>query len=283
MVAFELLWIKIYWYGIFYLLAFLVAYLFLNLVKKTDFLKSNQKLYNLFSIHLDDLLFYSFIWVLVWGRLWYVLIYDLQYFLHNPLEIFMIWHWGMSFVGWVIWVSLMIYFFTKNKWFTKSEYLYIMDIIVAILPFGIMIWRLWNFLNQELYGKVITDLIPNISDKLLSILSWVKLIYIYKTVDFTYRINSNLIEWLFEWFLLLVVLQVVFWKKIRNFSLKPWYISGMFLIIYWLVRFFAEFLRFSPFDWYIAFFTKSQALMLLFIVGGILLLKRIKYIDSLKS
>jgi prolipoprotein diacylglyceryltransferase len=49
-----------------------------------------------------------------------------------------------------------------NKKFRFKEIVLLFDIILAILPFGIMLGRIGNYLNQELYGVVVTDRLPRL-------------------------------------------------------------------------------------------------------------------------
>lgn len=271
MVAAEIFWIKIYWYWIFYLISLVVWYFYLLFVSKKI---SNKKLWEFIWKNIDDIIFVLFLWILLWWRIWYVLFYDLWYFLSNPLKIFYIWNGGMSFVWGSIWVILWVYFFLKYKWFSKKDFLYFMDIIVWFVPFGITIWRLWNFLNQELYWRVVTSTFPGLNSSIINFLKEINLVHIYTEVDLNLRINSNLFEWFGEWFLIFVILQFIFWKYYRFWKLKNGFISGLFLVLYAVIRFVAEMLRDYPASEYISLLTKSQYMMIGFLIVWICLLMR---------
>ncbi len=259
MIAFEILWLKIYWYWIFYAIWFLVWYIFLYMIWKSKIFKNYSNLQNLFEKWLDDIGIWVILWVLIWWRLWHIIFYDLYYYIHNPLKIFAIREWWMWFVWWVIWVIIAIFIIKKIYRLTTTEFLYLIDCIVMILPFGIMIWRIWNYLNQELVWKIIMD-----HDNYLYKL-W--LIHIYDKIDNLPRINTNFLESFFEWFCLLVFLQFKFWKKYMSWLLfKAWNISWMFLIWYWIIRFFMEFMRDYWNIEYIWIFTKTQYFMIFFII-----------------
>ena len=150
MVAFSIFGRNIYRYWIFYLIGFIVAYIFLYYIWKKRYFHKFPKLQNLLENDLETLFIILILWVLIWWRLGHVLIYDFQYFLHNPLDIFKIWQWWMSFIGWILWVILWVTLFIWKKKFSRKEYIILLDLLCCILPLCIAFWRLWNFLNQEL-------------------------------------------------------------------------------------------------------------------------------------
>jgi len=277
MVAFELFGLEIYWYGIFYLVAFLIWYLFFYLVAKKKYFKEFKNLQNLLEKWIDDLVIAIALGVILWWRLWYVLIYDFWYFLANPMDIFTIWQWGMGFIWGVIWVIMAMLFIKKIYKLNLTEFLLLIDMIVIVLPFGIMLWRIWNFLNQELYGMPVNILDNSIIEWILSSLG---LVYVYDQVDTILRINTNFLESFFEWFLILLVLIWLFYSKyitVKNkIKLNPWLLSGVFLLLYWISRFFLEFLRDHPVTDYLWYFTKTQFFMIFFVVWWIYLIIRKK-------
>ena len=76
-----------------------------------------RDLYPIIKINSDefsDLLFYSFVGVLVGGRLGYSIFYNLAYTLENPIAIFYIWNGCMSFQGGFVGVLLGIIYFCKS-------------------------------------------------------------------------------------------------------------------------------------------------------------------------
>ena len=98
----------IYWYGVMYLIAFFLSWYLGNYYIKNNIIKIN-------SDEFSDLLFYSFIGVLVGGRLGYSIFYNLAYTLENPITVFYIWNGGMSFHGGFVGVLLGIIYFCKRK------------------------------------------------------------------------------------------------------------------------------------------------------------------------
>ena len=91
-VAIEILSFEVRWYSLAYIVGILLGWYF----AKRIFLKSKTK------DKFDDYITYLIIGLVLGGRLGYILIYDLNYYLSNSLEIFKIWNGGMSFHGAVI-------------------------------------------------------------------------------------------------------------------------------------------------------------------------------------
>lgn len=136
--------INIFWftlapsyYGLMYGLSFLWGYYYLAYKK----ILSNELLETFFS--------YIILWVILWWRIWYILFYDFSYYFSNPLDIIKVWEWWMSFHGGLLWVIASCLLFCKKY---KIPFLKFMDEIAIISPIGIFLWRIWNYLNQELLG-----------------------------------------------------------------------------------------------------------------------------------
>jgi len=271
MVAFNIFGFPIHWYGIFYLVAFLVWYQFFGLIKKKALFNNYLNLKKLFFYGIEDIFMYLILWVLIGGRLGYVFFYDFSYFLQNPLKIFFVWEWWMSFVGGTIWVILAGIALWRKFNLNKKEFLLFMDTVVSFVPFGLMLGRIWNFLNQELYGKTIETLLPNLSQNIITFGQKIYLFLVYSNVDTKLRINSNLIEAFFEWLLLLIILQIIFWNKTTKNKIKPWVLSVKFVILYWIFRFWAEFLRYYPNKDYFNWLTISQYFMIFYVFIWIIL------------
>ena len=59
-------------------------------------------------------------------------------------------------------VTIALAGFARKKKFNFREIVLLFDILLAIVPFGIMVGRIGNFLNQELYGIVVSDWLPRL-------------------------------------------------------------------------------------------------------------------------
>lgn len=269
MIAFSIGPIDIYWYGIFYFIWFLLWYGFLNLIWRLWLFEKYEKLHNLLYKNTDDILIAIVIWVLLWWRLWEVFIYQWWYFSQNLLQIFSIWNWWMSFIGGIIWVWTALLILKKIKKLNITEFLLLLDTIVAILPLAILFWRFWNYLNQELYWLIVPISAWWISDWVVSTLSNLNIFHVYTSVDSSLRINTNLLSMIFEWFILLLItggsMLYRFKNKLKK-TIKPWFIVWLFLVFYSLFRFFLEYLRVDSQSQYIMMFTRSQIVFIVFVV-----------------
>jgi len=242
-VAIQLFSIEIRWYSLSYLMGIILGWI---IAKK--FFILDQQIKNKF----DDYITYIILGIIIGGRLGYVLIYDLNYYINNPLDIFKIWQGGMSFHGGLLGIIFVSVIFAKNNKQNPLEYL---DIVSLVSPIGIFFGRLSNFINSELYGTV-TDL------------PWaVKFI----KIDNLYRHPSQLYEAIFEGIILFMIL--VYYKK-KNFLKFPGMISGIFLIFYSLFRFFIEFVRVpdEQLGYMIFNLTMGQIISLIFFIFGVYLI-----------
>jgi len=253
MIAFSFWPISIYWYGIFYIISFLLWFFYFK------YIVSSKKYFNIIhqNAFLDDMLVYIVLWVLIWWRLGYVFFYNFYYFFQNPIKIFYVWEGGMAFVWAFIWVWIALYLLV---WKYKISYFKITDLIISILPFGLWIWRIWNYLNWELFWKAC----PNF------------LLWTFLCRDFWLwwlNISNQLLESFFEWWLLLFVFQYLVWKK--NILYNKWFLTIFFIIYYSIVRFLLEFIRYHPENYILYFWLSiSQYFMIIFFIIWIYLLYR---------
>jgi phosphatidylglycerol:prolipoprotein diacylglycerol transferase len=265
MVAFSIFGRDINRYGIFYLIGFVIAYCFLYFIWKKRYFNKFTKLQNLLENDLESLFIILILWVLIWWRLWHVFIYDFQYFIDNPIDVIKVRQWWMSFIWWIIWVIIWISIFIYKKKFSRKEFIILLDLLACILPICIALWRLWNFLNQELYWIIFKNSLWR-SESTVSTLNSLWFLHIYNKIDSTLRINTNLLSIIFEGILLFIILLSNFIIQINNKKRKIWKISMIFLLWYSTVRFFLEYLRQDSQAEFIWRFTKSQRFFLIFIL-----------------
>ena len=265
MIAFSIFWINIYRYWIFYLIGFLLAYYFLSFIWKKKYFHKFPNLQNLLENDLEILFIILILWVLIWWRLGHVLIYDFQYFLHNPLNIFKVWQWWMSFIGWILWVIIWVSLFIWKKKFSRKEFIILLDLLACILPLCIAFWRLWNFLNQELYWITFNNPFWRTEWTVWTLTSmW--FLHIYNKIDSALRINTNLLSIIFEWILLFTTLIIIFIRQIENDKRKFSKIWMIFLLRYSIIRFLFEYIRQDSQSEFIWPFTRSQRFFVIFIV-----------------
>ena len=144
-VAFNLFGLDVRWYALAYVSGFVLGYcLFKRLMcDPNSMVKLTKK-------QLDDLLTWVVFGVILGGRLGYVLFYDLGYFLLHPMEIFAVWHGGMSFHGGLIGVIVSTFLFARTNRLNPWS---VLDIMSVCAPIGLFFGRVANFINREVMGR----------------------------------------------------------------------------------------------------------------------------------
>ncbi len=277
MIAFSIGSVDIYRYGIFYFVTFLLGYLFFHrIAKKNIFWTKFPHLQTFLEKNIDDLILFIFIGVLVGGRLGHVIIYDLSYYLSHPGDIFQVRRGGMSFIGGIFGVTLALLILAWKKHLNFKELILMGDLIFAILPFGIMIGRIGNFLNQELYGVVVSDWLPRLWYPVFSLLNDLGIFHVYTQIDTQLRVNTNLLSSVFEGWVLLIITMSIIRRRIKNKAAKPGQIVATFFLWYSGVRFLLEYLRADSQLEFHGRFSVSQWFFLWFFVIGLVVLVRQK-------
>ncbi|MGS3140197.1 prolipoprotein diacylglyceryl transferase [Aeromonas sanarellii] len=211
-VAFSLGPLSVRWYGLMYLFGFAFAMWLAG--RRADAPNSGWT-----RNEVSDLLFYGFLGVILGGRIGYVLFYNFDLFLADPTYLFKIWTGGMSFHGGLIGViTAMIWFAHK----TQRHFFTVADFVAPLIPFGLGVGRIGNFMNGELWGRV-TD-VP-----------WA---IIFPEAGPEPRHPSQLYQFALEGVVLFIILNL-FWRKHPPRGA----ISGLFLLFYGLFRFLVEFVR----------------------------------------
>jgi len=276
--------IKIYWYGIMYLIGFAVAWILAKIrikkllgIKNSWIAKSHKKhetrnddfdiiikepSLQAFSTKqsttqkpndlISDFIFYAAIGGVLGGRIGYVLLYEFSDFLHSPVIIFKTWLGGMSFHGGIIGLLIGLFFFAKK---INAPYLTMMDFTAPLVPLGIALGRIGNFINSELFGRTTN-------------ISWG---IIFPNGGPLPRHPSQIYESLTEGLLLFIILWLYSTKPRPQGS-----VSALFILLYGIMRFGCEFFR-EP-DMHIGFvalnwLTMGQILSLpMIVIGGIMLI-----------
>ncbi|MDD2884424.1 MAG: prolipoprotein diacylglyceryl transferase [Dechloromonas sp.] len=142
--------VSIRWYGLMYLLAF-AQFIVLGRYRL-------HRRFAPFTVdHLDDLLFYGVLGVIIGGRLGQVLFYDPAYYFAHPLDIIAVWKGGMSFHGGFLGVLMAMALWAKK---CQVRWLIVTDFIAPLVPLGLAAGRLGNFINGELWGRVVDASLP---------------------------------------------------------------------------------------------------------------------------
>ena len=267
MIAFSIWSIDVYWYGIMYLLGFLLWYVLLRYGQKSWWYK-NTTADLIISKDLDWLILSLLIGVMLWGRLGHIFIYDWSYFVAHPLKILAFQEGGMSFIGWILWVivSVVIYFFyfSPAKNIQPKNILSIFDAMIPIVPLGIFFGRFGNFLNQELYGMVVSESFK--SSTLGILMEKLGLFYVYDQIGPELRFNTNFLSMIFEWAMIALVLWILFFTKVVTKKRNFWQLSAVFLALYSGVRFVLEYARQDSQAEFVGRFTRSQWFFVIFFV-----------------
>lgn len=289
MIAFTIYGWPIYWYWLLYLVSFVCWYFYLRWVGSSRLVSDYPSLQKLLTVWLDDLMILLVVWVIIGGRMGEVVLYNWSYYLWHPDQILAIRNGGMSFVGGFIGVWLMMWFVKWWKKLSWKELFILYDSVVLFLPWWILLWRVGNGLNQELYGKIVDLSLFADYKQFLVTLASLDVVKIYDHVDNQWRRNTNLIEWLGEWVIIWLVLlwrfgsyflspKLLSTNKEKTVSpkkiYKPWLVTWRFCVIYALVRFLFEWLRDNPWSEYFYGILKSQLLMVGLLVLGVWLVRR---------
>ncbi len=135
---------EIHYYGLFFVLGFVLAYFIINYLAKRKELPLSKD-------DIADLILYVIVGVVLGARIFYVFVYNLPFYLNNPSQIIAIWNGGLSFHGGLIGAVIVALIFCKKK---KIHFYELADIAVVPLALGLALGRLGNFTNGELYGRI---------------------------------------------------------------------------------------------------------------------------------
>lgn len=258
--------IQVHWYGIMYLLGFAAAWW---LGKRRI---AAGRLPGVDANGFSDLLFYAMLGVVLGGRLGYMLFYALGDVLANPLILFKVWDGGMSFHGGLLGVLGACWWWSRRQ---RLHFFDTMDFMAPLVPIGLGLGRVGNFIGDELWGKV-TDgtwgvVFPTGLPSALAQQdpSALKAQFATGALDMYARHPSQLYEAFLEGLVMFVVLWTVSATP-RNRYL----VSGLFALMYGVFRFAVEFVRMPDYGVYVAFgwLTKGQLLSLPLVVLGLALL-----------
>ena len=233
------------WYGISYLLGFISAYFLLKL-----YFKHNRSPYD--QEQIMNLITFQIIGVLIGGRIGYLLLYQGEKFLSDPLTIFRVWEGGMASHGGFVGV------FVATLWYAKKSSQSIKpigDLIVSIVPPGLFFGRIANFINGELWGKVTQVewgvIFPKAPDFALGMARHPSQIYA--------AISEGLIPFIY--------IQWRFWRS--SITKKyPGQLAGEFLILYSIARIFNELFR-EPDATLLFGISRGQFYSIFLLIGGV--------------
>lgn len=233
--------LQVHWYGLMYLIGFAGAYWLANY-------RARQPGSGWTKEQVSDLIFYGAMGVILGGRCGYVLFYNFDRFLADPLWLFAIWEGGMSFHGGLLGVLVAVAWFSRKA---GKGFLQVTDFGAPMVPIGLGAGRLGNFISGELWGRA-------------SDVPWAM---VFPRADDLARHPSQLYQFALEGVALFLILWI--------YSRKPrptMAVSGLFLLCYGCFRILVEFFRepdahlgYLAFDW----LTMGQLLSLPMVLLGL--------------
>lgn len=246
-VAFTLGPLSVHWYGLMYLVAF-VQFVALGRLRIR---LPHVAVIGWKKEDIDDMLFYGVLGVILGGRIGEFIFYRPAELFSNPLELFMVWHGGMSFHGGFIGVLIAMYLWSRRSGRHLAD---VYDFIAPLVPLGYAAGRIGNFINHELPGRIASADLP-----------WAMMWPGLEQPVHPSPIYQALVDGVF--------LFIALWW----FASKPrprLAVGSMFVLLYGCTRFFTEYFR-TP-DYVVSAFgvtiSAGQMLSAPMIAGGIILL-----------
>ncbi len=208
-------------------------------------------------LQVDDFLTWAVLGVVLGGRLGYVLFYQPSVYLAHPLQIFAVWEGGMSFHGGMLGVAIAMFTFCRRN---AIPLLGFSDRIATVVPVGLGLGRLANFVNGELWGRPAPDWLP-----------WAM---IFPRAGMIPRHPSQIYQALLEGLVLFIVM--ISLSRIASLRARFGLLTGVFLCGYAAARITGEFFR-EP-DAFLGFLafgaTMGQLLSIPMAVAGLWLIVR---------
>lgn len=218
--------LSIHWYGLMYLIGIASAWWIGKRLAQRPWSVVGPE-------QVDDLVFYGALGVVIGGRVGSVIFYNFPSFIDNPLYLFKVWEGGMSFHGGFLGVLVAM------EWYRRKigcSFIQLTDFIAPMIPLGLAVGRLGNFINAELWGapsslpwamKLSCERFP--PDRYIDFAG---------PLCFSPRHPTQLYEMLLEGLLLFAILWII--------SSKPrpvMTVSGYFLMLYGIARCGVELIR----------------------------------------
>lgn len=219
------------WYALAYIAGIVIAWRLAVAALKTPALWPGQKP-PMQPGQVEDLLTWIILGVILGGRLGFVLFYQPGYYLAHPSEVLRIWQGGMAFHGGLIGVIVAAWAYAQRHGIAKLQ---MADLVAYTVPAGLLLGRLANFINAELWGRP-TDLPWGVAFPTQAAQNCGQALG-----EICARHPSQLYEALLEGLLLGAALLWLTWRR-QSLS-RPGLNLGVFLAGYGLARFAVEFFR----------------------------------------
>ncbi len=242
--------LPIRWYGIMYVINFVLCYVFLKAQAKDIQPELDKQ-------KILDLMFWTVIGVLLGARIFSTTIYDTTgYYLRRPWAIFWPFDENMRFIGlqgmsyhgglFGAGVGLYLYYRFRARMYS---FLDLCDITTIAFPLGYTFGRLGNFINGELYGRISTApfamIFPHAEPLPISnphVASYAEQLGMTANESGVVNLPRHPSQ-LYEAFLEGIVVWFVMWFIVRKHRPYPGYAVSLYAILYGSMRFLAEYFR----------------------------------------
>jgi phosphatidylglycerol---prolipoprotein diacylglyceryl transferase len=213
-IALDLGFFKLRWYALSYIASIVLGWWYLaKLIEQPGAPMAKR--------HVDDFIFYATLGIILGGRVGYILFYKPE-MIADPFSMLKLWEGGMSLHGGLLGTIFAIWLFCRNH---KLNMLRVCDYVACATPFGLILVRIANFVNGELWGRP-TDAAWGV---------------IFPEGGEIVRHPSQLYEAVGEGVVSMIVLWLLFWKTDSRYF--PGRLVGTGLVIYGVARSSIELLR----------------------------------------
>lgn len=207
--------LKIYWYSIMILIGVIIGcYIVIK----------ESKRFNISKNQISDMLFYTMIFGIIGARLYYV-IFNLKYYINNPIDIIKVWEGGLAIHGGIIGGIVYLIYYTKKN---KLDTLLITDICAPGLLIGQAIGRWGNFFNKEAHGPITT-------------IEYLRNLHLPRFIIDGMKINNNyyIPTFFYEslWCIIGLII-IILTRKLKKIRIGQ--ITGFYLIWYGIGRYIIE-------------------------------------------
>jgi phosphatidylglycerol:prolipoprotein diacylglycerol transferase len=239
-VAFHIFSFGVRWYGLMYLGGFIAGLGLGEYRRRRGYLSVDRDAFL-------DLAFYVMLGIIVGGRVWYMLTYQpINWVWTDPLRLFQVWDGGMSFHGGLLGVVIASLWWWWRHRATVKHYFDVVDYVAPMIPIGLGLGRIGNFINGELWGKLSNlpwaMIYPHAlqDNPRFAGMTVAQLHALYPTgvLDQYARQPSELYEFFLEGVVLFVVLWIFSSKPRRRYA-----VSGWFALLYGVFRCCIGFIR----------------------------------------
>ena len=149
-VAIQLGPLAIHWYGLMYIAGFMATWFLV----RQQLMQAGLWQSRITPEAYEGLFTALVLGVILGGRIGYVLFYNLAYFLEHPIEIVYVWQGGMSFHGGLVGPIVAGWWYCRRH---DLPFLHLADRFFTVAPLGLLFGRLGNFINGELWGRVVEN------------------------------------------------------------------------------------------------------------------------------